>query len=393
MKDPNRTPSDTQESRRPPFADASGEPCEFAPFRHAPAPDPDLPGTRAAYAAIARRTRRQGDADASAAPELAVRLDELMLGRLAWLAATCAGGLAMGVITLFDLLSDETGAGGVASGRLGQFGRQLLVLAPFLAAAGAFMATRWHFVFRHRARRASIPLLELGLCASCGHALRSASMPDATEVGVGDFEGAELCACAECGARWPAKASLAPEGVAPGAAFPTVEGFGRWRSRRALARALRASAVDFAIDAANMERYIATGAHARVGGGAGGVARSLAIDLYWLGILVLVATFGMAIAAFGCGMVRGLVAYALGAPLGPVAREIAEFLEATLVLSAGVAAFTRAQRNHTARRVARRVAMALKKETCPVCTNALERAPATTLFFPCACCGSTWRRS
>ncbi|MFM1868344.1 MAG: hypothetical protein RL591_1752, partial [Planctomycetota bacterium] len=148
MNDPTSSMLAKANSRERRFVDASGEPREFAPFRHAPAPDLDQPGTRAAYAAIARKTRRHGDANASAEPELHVVLEDHILLRYAPIAATCAGLLIFGVYLLADFLS---ASGGVPISR---HDGQVLGLVPFATAAVAYTATRWWFVFRHRGSKA-----------------------------------------------------------------------------------------------------------------------------------------------------------------------------------------------------------------------------------------------
>lgn len=386
MNDPISSALTKARSREGGFVDASGEPQDFAPFRHAPAPDLDQPGTRAAYAAIARKTRRHGDANASAAPELHVVLEDHILLRYAPIAATCAGVLVIGLFQLADFLS----AGGGAP--IGRDGR-ILVLMPFAAASVTYMATRWWFVFRHRGSKATVPLLELGLCAACGHALRAASPVEPPRNGVDDFAETPLCACAECGARWPiaaTRAPFSPDGASLGIVFPTVEGVARWRSRRALARALRAGSEDFSIDAANMERYIATGAGARGGGGA--IAKDLATDAGRAGIFVLTAMFVMSLVAVVVGIATALLR-PVTSGLGPIAGGVLTMFEFALFLLIAVRMFVRARRNSRVRRVQKSVKEALAKEVCPTCTTELVRMPATTLYEPCSCCGSIWRRT
>lgn len=387
MNDPISSVRTKAKSREGGFVDASGESREFAPFRHAPAPDLDQPGTRAAYAAIARKTRRHGDANASAAPELHVVLEDHILLRYAPIAATCAGVLVFGVYRLADFLS---ASGGVPVSR---DDGQILALTPFAVAAVAYTATRWWFVFRHRGSKATVPLLELGFCAACGHALRGASPVQPPRNGVDDFAETPLCACTECGAQWPITATRAPftpDGESLGSVFPTVEGVACWRSRRALARALRAGSEDFIIDAANMERYIATGAGARRSSGT--IAKDIAADAGRAGIFVLAAMFVMSFVAIAVGTVTALLQPVIGS-LGPIADGVLTIFVFTVFLLVAVRMFVRARRNSRVRRVQKSVKEALAKRVCPTCTTELVRAPETPFYEPCSCCGSIWRRT
>jgi hypothetical protein len=369
------------------FVDASGEPREFAPFRHAPAPDLDQPGTRAAYAAIARKTRRHGDAHASAAPELHVVREDHILLRSAPIAATCAGVLVLGVFRLADFLS---ASGGVPISR---DDGPILALVPFAAAAVAYIVTRWWFVFRHRGSKATVPLLKLGFCAACGHALRGASPVQPPRNGVDDFQETPLCACSECGAQWPITATRAPftpDGESLRSVFPTVEGVARWRSRRALARALRAGSEDFTIDAANMQRYIATGAGVRRSSGT--IARDIAADAGRAAIFGLTAMFVMSFAALALAFVIAPLQFLVGG-LGPMMDSALILIELSLLLFVAVRMFARARRDSRVRRVQKSVKEALAKQVCPTCTTQLVRMPTTTLYEPCSCCGSIWRRT
>lgn len=387
MNDPISSVLVKANSREGGFVDASGEPREFAPFRHAPAPDLDQPGTRAAYAAIARKTRRHGDAPASAAPELHVVLEDRILLGSAPIAATCAGILVLGVLRLADFLS---ASGGVPNSR---DDGPILALVPFAAAAVAYIVTRWWFVFRHRGSKATVPLLELGFCAACGHALRGASPVQPPRDGVGDFTETPLCACSECGAQWPITATRAPftpDGESLRSVFPTVEGVARWRSRRALARALRAGSEDFTIDAANMQRYIATGAGARRSSGT--IARDIAADAGRASIFVLTAMFVMSFAALAMTFVIAPLRVLVGG-LGPMMDSALILIELSLLLFVAVRMFARARRNSRVRRVQKSVKESLAKEVCPTCTTQLVRVPATTLYEPCSCCGSIWGRT
>lgn len=387
MNDPISSAFVKAKSREGGFVDASGEPREFAPFRHAPAPDLDQPGTRAAYAAIARKTRRHGDALASAAPELHVVLEDHILLRSAPIAATCAGVLVLGVFRLADLLAASGG------GPINRDDGRILVLMPFAAAAVAYTATRWWFVFRHRGSKATVPLLELGFCAACGHALRGASPMQPPRNGVDDFQETPLCACSECGAQWPITATRAPftpDGESLGSVFPTVEGVARWRSRRALARALRAGSEDFTIDAANMQRYIATGAGVR--GSSGTIARDIAADAGRASIFVLTAMFVMSFAALAMTFVIAPLRVLVGG-LGPMMDSALILIELSLLLFVAVRMFARARRNSRVRRVQKSVKESLAKEVCPTCTTQLVGVPSTTLYEPCSCCGSIWRRT
>lgn len=387
MNDPISSMLTKAKSREGGFVDASGEPREFAPFRHAPAPDLDQPGTRAAYAAIARKTRRHGDASASASPELHVVLEDQLLLRYAPIAATCAGVLVFGIYGLADFLS---ASGGVPISR--HDGR-VLGLMPFAVAAVAYTAMRWWFVFRHRGSKATVPLLELGFCAACGHALRGASPVQPPRNGVDDFAETPLCACTECGANWPITATRAPftpDGASLGSVFPTVEGVARWRSRRALARALRAGSEDFTIDAANMERYIATGAGARRSSGT--IAKDIAADAGRAGIFVLTAMFVMSFAALAIAMAVTPLRLLSGG-FGPMMDGALILIELSLFLFIVVRVFVRARRNSRVRRVQKSVKEALAKRVCPTCTTEIVRVPESPFYEPCSCCGSIWRRN
>jgi hypothetical protein len=392
MNDPISSVLVKAKSRESGFVDASGEPREFAPFRHTPAPDLDQPGTRAAYAAIARKTRRHGDAHASTAPERHVVLEDHMLLRAAPIAATCAGVLVLGVLRLADFLATS---GGVPNSR---DDGPILALMPFAAAAVAYTATRWWFVFRHRGSKATVPLLELGFCAACGHALRGASPVQPPRNGVDDLKETPLCACTECGAQWPITATRAPftpDGESLGSVFPTVEGVARWRSRRALARALRAGSEDFTIDASNMQRYIATGAGARRSSGT--IAKDIGADAGRASIFVLTAMFVMSFAALAIAFVTAPLRLLAGG-FGPITDGALILIELSLLLFVAVRMFARARRNSRVRRVQKSVKEALAKEVCPTCTTQLVRVPATTtttttLYEPCSCCGSIWGRT
>jgi tRNA G26 N,N-dimethylase Trm1 len=68
-------------------------------------------------------------------------------------------------------------------------------------------------------------------------------------------------------------------------------------------------------------------------------------------------------------------------------------IELSLFLFIVVRVFVRARRNSRVRRVQKSVKEALAKEVCPTCTTELARMPATTLYEPCSCCGSIWRRN
>ena len=369
------------------IVDAAGTARSFAPFRHAPAPDLDESGTRAAYAAIARRTRREDATNAFAPLDSTVRRGDFLARRGAYLAAMVAGAAAIGLILLGFAMTAELG-GRPGGGPL----EPLLMLTPLGVAIAAFTAWRHFLVHRRRIHAATTPLLELGLCASCGQALRGASIIESAETDVGQHAGESLCACAECGARWPIGASQAPfqpDGTSLGTAFPTVEGPARWRSRRALARALRAMPEDFVIDAAGLERYVATGAGARAGSGT--IAVDLATDgarvaLYsvpaFIGVLAVLPLFGVLVVILQIG----------GAPGGNL-RSVLNFIELAAVIYIAVAGFDASRRRSRARRVRKAVRAALAAETCPTCTNGLVRVPATTLYEPCSCCGSIWRRT
>lgn len=367
--------------------DATGIARPFVPFTHAPAPDLDEPGTRAAYAAIARRTRRDGATNAHVPLDSTVRRSDFLVRRGSYLAATVTGAATIGLILLGFAMT--AGLGGRPGG--GPL-EPLLMFTPLGVAIAAFTAW-WHFlVYRRRVDAATTPLLELGLCASCGQALRGASIVESADTGLGEHAGTPLCACAECGTRWPIGASQAPfkpDGTSLGTAFPTVEGAARWRSRRALARALRAMPEDFAVDAAGLERYVATGAGARAGSGA--IAVDLAADgarvaLYsipaFIGVCAVLVLFGVLV----------MVLQIAGA-LGGSSRSVLNFIELAAVIYIAVAGFDTSRRRSRARRVRKAVRAALAAETCPTCSNGLVRVPGTTLYEPCSCCGSTWRRT
>ncbi|MFM7259949.1 MAG: hypothetical protein ACKO3W_05030 [bacterium] len=362
------------------IVDAAGTARSFAPFVHAPAPDLVEPGTHAAYAAIARRTRREGATNAFAPLDSTVRRGDFLARRGAYLAATVAGAAAIGLILFGFAMTAELG-GRPGGGPL----EPLLMLTPLGVAIAAFTAWRHFFVRRRRIHAATTPLLELGLCASCGQALRGASIVEHADVGVGERAGTSLCACAECGARWPIGASQAPfhpDGTSLGTAFPTVEGPARWRSRRALARALRAMPEDFVVDAGGLDRYVATGAGVRAGSGT--IAVDLAADgarvaLYsipaFIGVVAVLVLFGVLV-----------MILQIGGALGGNLRSVLSFIELTAVIYIAVAAFDASRRRSRARRVRKAVRAALAAETCPTCMNGLVRVPATTLYEPCSCC-------
>lgn len=369
------------------IADAAGVARPFAPFAHAPAPDLVQPGTRAAYAAIARRTRREGAAQATAPLDATVRRSDFLARRGAHLAATVAGAATIGLILLGFAMTAGLG-GRPGGGRL----EPLLMFTPLGVAIATFMAWRHFLVARRRLQAAITPLLELGLCASCGQALRGASNVESAEVGVGDFKGTPLCACAECGARWPvgaAQAPFQPDGTSLGTAFPTVEGAARWRSRRALARALRAMPEDFVVDAGGLDRYVATGAGARAGSG------TIAVDLAADGARVALPSIPACIGVFAVLILFGVLVMVLqiSGVLAGFSRSVLNFIEFTGVIYIALVGFDVSRRRSRARRVRKAVRTALAAETCPTCTNGLVRVPATTLYEPCSCCGSTWRRT
>jgi hypothetical protein len=211
--------------------------------------------------------------------------------------------------------------------------------------------------------------------------------------GVDDFAETPLCACTECGANWPITATRAPftpDGKSLGSVFPTVEGVARWRSRRALARAVRAGSEDITIQAANMERYIATGAGARRSSGT--IAKDIAADAGRAGIFVLTAMFVMSFAALAIAMAVTPLRLLSGG-FGPMMDGALILIELSLFLFIVVRVFVRARRNSRVRRVQKSVKEALAKEVCPTCTTELARMPATTLYEPCSCCGSIWRRT
>lgn len=364
--------------------DACGRALRFAPFAHAAAPDLGQPGTLAAYAAIASRALGSEKSEASQS--------QFMLKRGAWLVASIVACAGAAIITLFESVVAAPSTGRLAS---------IVGLSPFLLGITTYIWMRWFFVFRQRAQAATVPLLELGLCAACGHPMRgSTELVDRQPIGAqkvgtsampNEFAQATLCACSECGARWPlgaASAPYTPDGDPLTIAFPMVEGPARWRSRRALARALRAEPEDFIRDASASLRYIAVGVGRRAG------ARSPVLDLLIdasFGALCGFAALCFAVMPTFCvlgacsNIFRGIL------PASTAFQSASIVAEASLAVSFGILCAAALRRSFRSTEVASRVKAALRARECPVCSAALARMADAPAIQYCTCCGSTWR--
>ena len=143
------------------------------------------------------------------------------------------------------------------------------------------------------------------------------------------------------------------------------------------------------VDAAGLERYVATGAGARAGSGTIAVdfaADGARVALYsipaFIGVIAVLILFGVLV-----------MVLQIGGALGGGSRPVLNFIELAAVIYIAVTGFDMSRRRSRARRVRKAMRIALAAETCPTCTNGLVRVPATTLYEPCSCCGSTWRRT